>query len=82
MFRIPLPRLPLAALFLSAAHVGTLCAADNLRTYQDAEFGLVFSYPASWSEQPGLGRNTRVVITAPTGSKNPEANCNVIARRA
>jgi hypothetical protein len=68
-------------LFLFAAHVGVLYAADRLRTYNDEEFGFAFSYPASWSEQPGLGRNTRVVITAPADRKNPQANCNVVVRR-
>lgn len=57
-------------------------AADNLRMYKDRDFGFSLSYPSSWSEQPGLGRNTQVVITAPRGSNVPEANCNVIVRPA
>ena len=72
----------LTVLFLSVVQVGFSYAADNLRTYRDAEFGFVFAYPASWSEQPGLGRNTRVVITSPTSPKTPEANCNIAVRRA
>lgn len=75
-------RQALTLLFLSVAHISISCAADKLRAYRDAEFGFVFSYPASWSEQPGLGRNTRVVITAPASPKAPEANCNVAVRRA
>src|SRR5690349_17864539 len=71
----------LAALFLSAALVAVSFAADTLRTYRDAEYGIVFSYPAPWSEQPGLGRSTRVVVTAPTDPKTPEANCNVAVQR-
>lgn len=54
-------------------------AADNVRTYRDREFGFSFVYPATWSEQPGIGRNTRVVITAPTNQ--PQASCNIIVRR-
>lgn len=69
------------ALLLSAALVGVSFAADKLRTYRDEEYGVVFSYPALWSEQPGLGRSTRVVITAPTDPKTPEANCNVTVQR-
>lgn len=53
-------------------------AAEGNHTYRDREYGFSFDYPASWSAQPGLGRNTRVVITAPTDQ--PEANCNVIVR--
>ena len=71
----------LAALILSLTYFGLAQAADELRVYRDPEFAFVFSYPASWSEQPGLGRNTRVVITAPAGPTAPEANCNVDVRR-
>jgi len=71
----------LTLLLISVAHVSASCAADKLRTYRDAEFGFVFSYPASWSEQPGLGLSTRVAITAPADPKLPEANCNVSVRR-
>lgn len=53
-------------------------AAEGNHTYRDREYGFSFDYPASWSAQPGLGRNTRVVVTAP--ANQPEANCNVIVR--
>ncbi len=69
-------------LFLSVAHVDISYAVDKLRAYRDAEFGFVFSYPTSWSEKPGLGRNTRVVITAPASQRTAEANCNVAVRPA
>ncbi len=81
MHRLLLEGQALAVLVLSLTHVGIAYPADKVRAYRDAEFGFVFSYPASWSEQPGLGRNTRVVITAPADTKTPEANCNVIVRR-
>lgn len=81
MLQSPWTGRALAVLLLSFVHVSASSAADKLRTYKDAEFGLVFSYPASWSEQPGLSRNTRVVITAPSDSKTPEANCNISVRR-
>lgn len=54
-------------------------AADDVRTYRDREFGFSFVYPAAWSEQTGIGRNTRVAITAPTSQ--PQANCNIVVRR-
>lgn len=81
MHRLPWQGQALGALVLSLIHIGIAHAADKLRAYRDAEFGFVFSYPATWSEQPGIGRNTRVVVTAPTDSKIPEANCNVVVRR-
>jgi len=68
-------------LLLAAALVGISFAADQFRIYRDAEYGLMFSYPAPWSEQPGLGRSTRVVITAPVDPKTPGANCNVAVQR-
>lgn len=81
MHRLPWHGQALGALVLSLVHIGVAYAADKLRVYRDAEFGFVFSYPASWSEQPGIGRNTRVVVTASTDAKTPEANCNVVVRR-
>ena len=70
----------LAVLIAAFAPIAGASATDKLRGYKDKDFGFSFSYPTSWSEQPGLGRNTRVVITAPPGSNVPEANCNVIVR--
>lgn len=54
-------------------------SADARRIYRDRELGFLFTYPASWSEQPGVGRNVRVVITAPAGG--PAASCNVVVVR-
>jgi hypothetical protein len=81
MHRLPWHGQALCALVVSLINIGVAHAADKLRTYRDAEFAFVFSYPASWSEQPGIGHNTRVVVTAPTDAKTPEANCNVVVRR-
>lgn len=57
---------------LSISHASPTYAADGTRTYRDREYGFSFDYPASWSAQPGIGRNTRVAVTAPTG-----AVCNI-----
>lgn len=54
-------------------------AAEGNLTFRDREYGFSFDYPASWSAQPGLGPNTRVVITAP--ADQAEANCNILVRR-
>lgn len=81
MYRVLWAGQAFTALLLSAALVDISFAADELRTYRDAEYGLVLSYPSPWAEQPGLGRSTRVVITAPTDPKTPEANCNVVVQR-
>ena len=53
-------------------------AADGIQTYHDRKYGFAFQYPMAWSAQPGIGRNTRVVITSPVNK--PEANCNVVVR--
>jgi hypothetical protein len=71
-----------AALVLFLGQFVDVQAADKLRTYKDTEFGFAFTYPDSWSEQPGIERNTRVVITAPVSAKTPEGNCNISVRRA
>jgi hypothetical protein len=55
-----------------------LHAADGTQMYRDREYGFSFEYPSTWSAQPGIGKNTRVVLTAP--STLPEANCNVVVR--
>lgn len=65
----------LSMLLLSA---GPICAADSMQTYRDREYGFSFQYPVAWSAQPGIGKNTRVVITSP--ANQPEANCNVVVR--
>jgi hypothetical protein len=66
---------------MSLACAGTAGGAEKLRTYRDTDFGFIFLYPASWSEQPGIGRNTRVAITAPSDAGNPDATCNILVRR-
>ena len=53
-------------------------AADGTQTYRDREYGFSFEYPVAWSAQPGIGKNTRVVVTGP--ANQPDANCNVIVR--
>ena len=45
-------------LLLAAALVGISFAADQFRIYRDAEYGLMFSYPAPWS--PGANCNVAV----------------------
>ncbi len=54
-------------------------AGDGTQTYRDREYGFSFEYPVAWSAQPGIGKNTRVVVTSP--ANQPEANCNVVVRQ-
>lgn len=72
----------IALSIVGALLIQSAFAAETTRTYQDKEAGFSFSYPSTWREQPGLGRNTRVVITSPQSKSAPDGHCNVVVRTA